>query len=63
MGKPDRDRVCANCLHWAVDEEDPSMGYCQRFPPAVLYDPEEGSFTLFPCTTAADWCGEHKASQ
>jgi hypothetical protein len=59
----DRDRVCGNCLHWTADEEDPTSGYCQRYPPTVLYDTESGAFCLFPVTTLQDWCGEHKASQ
>lgn len=62
--KPLPERGCHNCRHWKEETEpgdDVRNGTCRRFPPTVLYDAEDGSFSLWAYTAADDWCGEHGA--
>ncbi len=61
---PSRDRTCGNCLHFKPEAEHPEVGECRHSPPVVLYDGEEGAFSLYPMVDAAeDWCGQHAGNQ
>lgn len=60
------EKVCSNCKHWKEETEtgdDERAGECRANPPAVLYDTEEGVFSLWPATTANDWCGGFHAKE
>jgi hypothetical protein len=47
---------CHNCRFWRKDDDG---GTCRRDPPTVVYDTEDGAFSIWPMTAAEDWCGEH----
>lgn len=53
---------CSDCAYW--DTTDQANGKCRRVPPALVYMADAGmSATLFPQTTADDWCGEWATSE
>jgi hypothetical protein len=56
-----RDRTCRNCTHWNPDAQDPDSGECRAFPPELIYDPEDGLFSIWRTTAPEDWCGLHRA--
>ena len=61
---PPRERLCGNCLHFKPEADSPDVGECREGPPVVLYDGEEGAFSVYPMVTAAeDWCGRHVGNQ
>ena len=62
--KPKRDRLCGNCLHFKSEEDDTDVGECHEGPPVVLYDVEQGAFSVYPMVSAGeDWCSRHRGNQ
>jgi hypothetical protein len=60
------DTGCHNCRFWKEETEaadETRNGSCRRHCPTVLYDVEEGAFSLWPFTTDADYCGEYQPTQ
>ena len=56
------EKTCKTCKYWqetteAHDTE--RIGFCLRYPPTPLYDPDQGEFCVCPATGQDDWCGEH----
>jgi hypothetical protein len=55
---------CGNCVFWANDEEEESIGECRRYPPQVItLADEDGTMTpvsVFPASEVDQWCGEHQ---
>lgn len=64
---------CGSCRFWNVDDEEPELGQCRRFPPAPFFkihdnntghpsgfviDPGEG----YPETCFDEWCGEYSCT-
>ncbi|MFN8993707.1 MAG: hypothetical protein ACK5X3_08640 [Pseudomonadota bacterium] len=63
-GPAPRDRTCGNCLHFKPEADEPAVGECRMNPPSVLYDAEDGAFSMWPVVSAADdYCGQHRGSQ
>ena len=63
-GPAPRDRTCGNCLHFKPEADSPDVGECRYGPPTVLYDAEEGAFSVYPMVAASeDWCGKHQGNQ
>ena len=63
-GPAPRDRTCGNCLHFKPEADNPDVGECRLNPPFVLYDGEEGAFSVYPMVAAGeDWCGQHVGNQ
>jgi hypothetical protein len=63
-GPAPRDRTCGNCLHFKPEADEPSVGECRANPPSVLYDAEDGAFSMWPVVSAAeDYCGQHVGNQ
>ncbi len=61
---PPRERTCINCLHFKPEADNPEVGDCRANPPAVLYDAEQGAFSMWPVVSAAeDWCAKHQGNQ
>lgn len=61
---PLRDRTCSNCAHYRPEPESPDVGECREGPPTVLYDTEEGAFSVYPMVAGVeDWCGRHRGCQ
>jgi hypothetical protein len=59
--KPARERTCTNCIHWNPDAQEPdNSGECRAFPPEIIYDPDEGAFSIWRITAPDDWCGLHR---
>lgn len=57
---------CHTCRYWkeTTEAEDQERnGQCRRSRPYVLHDGEEGPYTMWPYTTADDWCGDHQPTQ
>ncbi|MGJ8671419.1 hypothetical protein [Rubritalea sp.] len=55
-------RTCAACAYW--DSADNSNGNCRRSSPqSVVFEvsSEKTIKTVFPVTSASDWCGEFKS--
>jgi hypothetical protein len=55
---------CGNCVFWANNEEEESIGECRRYPPQVItLADEDGTMTpvsVFPASESDEWCGEHQ---
>ncbi len=63
-GPAPRDRTCGNCLHFKPEAGSFGIGECRMYPPSVLYDAEDGAFSMWPVVSAADdYCGQHRGSQ
>lgn len=64
------DQACRLCLYWSEDPGDYQVGYCCRYPPTIVPDPDRPSGRLtrrdifgetqFPVTDRNEWCGEWK---
>lgn len=58
--KPLPERGCHNCKHWHERTEpgEDRYGECRRYPPRIVHDPDDGTWTMSPCTDPDNWCGE-----
>jgi hypothetical protein len=55
-------KACANCAFWDASNE--SEGSCRRSAPqTVVFEisSKQSVKTVFPVTSADDWCGEFQA--
>lgn len=57
--------TCKDCAFWIPDpDSNGQAGECFRYPPSVLFDTEEGLFSMRPFTEGSDKaCGEFRAKQ
>ena len=54
------EKGCHNCKFWnetTESQDEDRNGECRCRPPFALYAPEDGAFSMWPFTSAKDWCG------
>ena len=53
---------CENCKLFSLqdwDEDDPTDGWCKRFPPSIPLQDGISLVWMSPEVSLNDWCGEH----
>jgi hypothetical protein len=54
-------RICGDCRHWEIDEDETALGECRRYAPrAAVVSEIDGAIheAWWPLTWHHEWCSE-----
>ena len=57
-------KTCSACAHWHAEESEATVGQCRRRAPQTVVlkvDADSQLTSVFPTTSATDWCGDFEA--